>query len=124
MTRAIVSDTGPLIALARVGHLDLLRRLYGQVIVPPVVHAEFALDSNRPGARALAATLQAGWVVVQPATDMNEAAPFPAMSAPAGGQRRYRIARIGVGPAPVAGFSASGQFEMTTRTSISARRVR
>ena len=71
MTRAIVSDTGPLIALARVGHLDLLRRLYGQVIIPPAVHAEFALGSNRPGARALAATLQAGWVVVQPATDMN-----------------------------------------------------
>ena len=71
MTRAIVSDTGPLIALARVGQLDLLRRLYGQVIVPSAVHAELALGSNRPGAKALAATLEAGWVAVQPATDRN-----------------------------------------------------
>ena len=71
MTRAIVSDTGPLIALARVGRLDLLRRLYGQVIVPPAVHAELALGSNRPGAMALAATLEAGWVVVQPTTDTS-----------------------------------------------------
>ena len=36
---------------------------------------------------------------------------------------RYRIARTGVGFPPVAGLSASGQFEMTTSTSISARSV-
>ena len=71
MTAAIVSDTGPLIAFARVGQLDLLRRLYGQIIVPSAVHAELALGSNRPGAKALAATLEAGWVAVQPATDRN-----------------------------------------------------
>ena len=68
MTPAVVSDTGPLIALARVGRLDLLRRLYGQVVIPPAVHDELALDSNRPGARTLAIALEAGWVAVQPAT--------------------------------------------------------
>ena len=68
MTPAVVPDTGPLIALARVGRLDLLRRLYGQVVIPPAVHDELALDSDRPGARALAAALEAGWVAVQPAT--------------------------------------------------------
>ena len=71
MTAAIVSDTGPLIALARVEQLDLLRRLYGQIIIPSAVHAEFALGSRRPGAKALAATLEAGWVAVQPASDRN-----------------------------------------------------
>ena len=54
MTLAVVSDTGLLIALARVGRLDLLRRLYGQIVIPSAVHDELALDSDRPGAKALA----------------------------------------------------------------------
>lgn len=68
MTLAVVSDTGPLIALARVGRLDLLRRLYGQIVIPSAVHDELALGSDRPGAKALAIALEAGWVSVQPAT--------------------------------------------------------
>ena len=65
MTRAVVADTGPLIALARVEQLDLLQRLFGRVIVPPAVHAELAIDSNRPGARVLADALGTGWITVE-----------------------------------------------------------
>lgn len=71
MNRPVVADTGPLIALARVERLELLRRRYERVVVPPAVHAELALDSNRPGARALSRAVDAGWLTVETVTDMG-----------------------------------------------------
>ena len=69
MIRAIVADTGPLIALARVGRLDLLRRLYLDALVPPAVHTELALDSDRPGAKVLAKAFDSGWIKAQRVID-------------------------------------------------------
>ena len=69
MSGEVVADTGPLIALARLGELDLLRRLYGRVAVPPAVKAELAIGSDRPGARALEAALAAGWILVHGVSD-------------------------------------------------------
>ena len=71
MTRVVIADTGPLIALARVGEIDLLRRLYGRVVVPPAVHTELAIDSNRPGAKVLACVFDAGWIVVETVADAS-----------------------------------------------------
>ena len=71
MTRVVVADTGPLIALARIGQLDLLRRLYGRVVVPPAVHTDLAIDSNRPGAKVLAGVFAAGWAAVESVTDSS-----------------------------------------------------
>lgn len=62
MTSVVVADTGPLIALARVGCLNLLRRLYREVTVPPAVEAELELTSERPGAAVLAAAFEDGWL--------------------------------------------------------------
>jgi len=36
----VVSDTSPLLTLARVGRLDLLQALYREVIIPPAVQRE------------------------------------------------------------------------------------
>ena len=71
MTGVVVADTGPLIALARIGRIDLLRRLHGRIVVPPAVHTELAIDSNRPGAKVLAGVFDAGWIVVETVADSS-----------------------------------------------------
>lgn len=38
----VISNSSPLIALARVRRLDLLKHLFGRVIIPPVVYEEVA----------------------------------------------------------------------------------
>ena len=62
MNPPIVADAGPLIALASVGLLSLLRDLYGRVMVPPRVWAELRLDEERPGSRGLAGAAAEGWL--------------------------------------------------------------
>jgi predicted nucleic acid-binding protein len=42
----VVADSSPLIVLITIGHIDVLHKLFGQVIVPPEVAAEL-LHSNR-----------------------------------------------------------------------------
>ena len=69
MKGEVVADTSPLIALARIGELDLLRRLYGRVVLPPAVKGELAIGSDRPGAMVLEAALAAGWISVRSVSD-------------------------------------------------------
>lgn len=64
MSRVVVADAGPLIALARIGRIELLNRLYGGMVVPHAVLEEFQLDSGRPGATALDRALSEGWLEV------------------------------------------------------------
>ena len=59
----VVSDASPLIALATVGHLDLMRQLYAQVLVPEAVMRETTLaNASAPGAAVIAA---APWIQVR-----------------------------------------------------------
>jgi predicted nucleic acid-binding protein len=60
---SVVSNTGPLIALATIGQLDLLRKLFGEILIPPAVRAEI-LDENTVNAVAAA-----DWIMVRPAQD-------------------------------------------------------
>jgi len=61
----VVADTGPLIALGRVGHLKLLRDLYHDTFIPPAVRDELHLGSGRPGAEQSAEALEQGWLQVR-----------------------------------------------------------
>ncbi|MDP2975964.1 MAG: hypothetical protein Q8N45_07090 [Anaerolineales bacterium] len=60
----IVSNTGPLIALASIGQFDLLRSLFGRILIPPAVRAEVQDETS------VAALTAANWIVVQAAQDM------------------------------------------------------
>ena len=46
-----VSNTGPLIALAKVDKLSLLEKLFGRVFIPPAVHRELLAKSGPESAR-------------------------------------------------------------------------
>ena len=60
----VVSNTGPLIALASIDQFDLLRNLFGRILIPPAVRAEVQDETS---AAALTAF---NWIVVRPAQDM------------------------------------------------------
>jgi predicted nucleic acid-binding protein len=47
----VVSNASPIVNLAAVGQLGLLRQLYGQVLIPQAVHKEIVIAGRgRPGA--------------------------------------------------------------------------
>ena len=69
-----VADTGPLIALARVEKLQLLRGLFGDGLIPPAVHREVQAGSARPGAAEIEEALSAGWLRITPLADETPAA--------------------------------------------------
>jgi len=65
----VVSDTSPVSNLAIIGRLDLLRRLYGEVIIPPAVAEELSRLYHAAGRTAVSAALNAGWLkIAVPAT--------------------------------------------------------
>jgi predicted nucleic acid-binding protein len=57
-----VSDSSPLISLARIGRLDLLQGLFHEIWVPPAVEQELTPKGKKKGASALRA---ATWIKVQ-----------------------------------------------------------
>jgi uncharacterized protein len=65
VTGIVIADTGPLIALARAGHLQLLQALYREISIPPAVQRELCLESGHPGAKRLAEAVAQGWLVTR-----------------------------------------------------------
>ena len=67
-----VADATPLIALARIHRLELLRDLYGHVLIGSVVKAE-TVDAGRsvraPGVEQIEAAADAGWMETAGPTD-------------------------------------------------------
>ena len=60
--RKIVVNSTPLIALAKAGKLELLKAMYGQVIIPEAVYKEVT-EKNDTAARQIKAALD--WIDVQ-----------------------------------------------------------
>ncbi|MFT3780066.1 MAG: DUF3368 domain-containing protein [Ottowia sp.] len=63
--RVVIADAGPLIALARIDALDLLRGLFGRVCITVAVRDEILpTAASFPDTGLLARTLQEGWIEV------------------------------------------------------------
>jgi predicted nucleic acid-binding protein len=68
----VVSNVSPLITLARLGHLDLLRKLYENVYISTEVYNEVVISgAGMPGAAAVS---KAEWIHVTPVTNAEELA--------------------------------------------------
>ena len=65
--RLIISNTSPILYLHQVGHLDLLRNLYGQIHIPQAVEEELRAGARQgidvPDIRAL------DWLKIRPLGD-------------------------------------------------------
>lgn len=69
--RLVVVNATPIITLAIVDQLELLRHLYPRLVIPEAVHREVLAGGNhRPGARQLAA---ASWIQIVPLQDPRRA---------------------------------------------------
>jgi len=53
----IVADSSPMIGLGRINQLDLLNRLFKNVLIPPAVAAECTYDLKKPGAKSIQAAI-------------------------------------------------------------------
>jgi predicted nucleic acid-binding protein len=61
--RVVIADAGPLIALARIDSMDLLRRLFGRVCITAIVRSEILpATSDHLDSEVLERTLAEGWV--------------------------------------------------------------
>lgn len=65
MDRIVLSDASPLIVLARVGGLDWLQALFGEIALPETVRAEILDCGEWPGQDALRRGIEANWLVVR-----------------------------------------------------------
>ena len=81
--RVVIADAGPLIGLARIGCLDLLRTLFGGVTLTAVVATEIGIDADpdvladrRPGASAIAEARAARWLSIADSTAVPDVEPL------------------------------------------------
>jgi hypothetical protein len=62
----VISNTGPLIALADIGQLELLHHLFNNILIPPAVRAEVV---NEPALAAVQTAIAQGCIVEQRPSD-------------------------------------------------------
>jgi uncharacterized protein len=58
----VVSDTSPILSLTLIGRLELLRDIYGSIVIPEAVRQELMVTEHR-GTREVS---QADWIISRP----------------------------------------------------------
>ncbi len=65
----VVSNTSPVLNLAIIGQLALLREQFGEIWIPPAVLKEFRSEEDLPGSSAVREAREAGWLRVEEVKD-------------------------------------------------------
>ncbi len=107
----VVSNTGPIVALAKADHLSLLHLLYGEVLIPPAVHREL-LAKVGPEAQRIDDGL-AGFLRMTPISGLPEEVDRLTAGLGAGEQQAICLAREGGSLLVIddrAGRKAAGQL--------------
>lgn len=61
----VVSNTSPILNLAIVDRLVLLRQQFGEVLIPNGVLDELKVGEERPGSQAIREAISTGWIQTQ-----------------------------------------------------------
>jgi hypothetical protein len=61
----VVSNTSPILNLAIVDQLVLLRRQFGEVLIPNAVLDELKVGEERPGSQTIREAISSGWIQIQ-----------------------------------------------------------
>ncbi len=61
----VVSNTSPILNLAIVDRLVLLRRQFGEVLIPNAVLDELKVGEERPGSQEIREAISSGWIKAQ-----------------------------------------------------------
>ena len=61
----VVSNTSPIMNLAIIGELSLLRDQFGEVLIPGAVLEELRVEENLPGSQSVSDALKAGWIRIE-----------------------------------------------------------
>jgi len=67
----VVSNTSPILNLAIIDQLHLLREQMGEIHVPPAVVEELRVEESLPGSAAVRQALNDGWLQVKSATNVS-----------------------------------------------------
>lgn len=65
-----VSNTSPLLNLAIIGRLALLKEQFETIFIPPGVGEELRIESDLPGSRVIGEAIDAGWIQIEKVNDM------------------------------------------------------
>jgi predicted nucleic acid-binding protein len=65
----VVSNTSPLLTLAIVGRLALLREQFGEIWMPSAVLSELRIEDDLPGSQSIREAITAGWLRVEAVKD-------------------------------------------------------
>lgn len=63
----VVSNTSPIFYLSTIGHLDLLRQLYNEIVIPTTVFNEITNVGNTDASAKVVPTLS--WIKTQSVTE-------------------------------------------------------
>ena len=67
----VIADAGPLIALSRIGKLDLLQQLFQQIIITTTVRDEILENEHCKGKTEVIKAINAGWIKVKSVNMMD-----------------------------------------------------
>lgn len=65
----VVSNTSPILNLAIIGRLALLRQQFPEIHIPPAVLDELRIEADLPGSQAVREGLEQGWLKVAEVKD-------------------------------------------------------
>ena len=65
----MVSNTSPVLNLAIIGQLSLLRQQFGEICIPAAVLEELRVEEDLPGSQAVREAMEAGWLRVEGVKD-------------------------------------------------------